>query len=131
MSCPHIRNKQSWSLICYHLKIFYGQVAIAWFVWSTCTPDLNSIEHIWDRLNRHVQAHTSAVNSLNMLRIVMRKSIDTISTCIILEISILKLAFSIVLSDFFFKLVKYSLKQALDGQYYLPKMWLSWMLLTL
>ncbi len=47
--CPHVVQKP--------LR-FMKEVEIAWFEWPICSPDLNPIEHIWDRLGRGISSHT-------------------------------------------------------------------------
>ncbi len=57
---------------------FLGEVDIARFELPYCSPDLNPIENIWDRLGRRIRARTLPVNSLNALKTASQKEWETI-----------------------------------------------------
>ncbi len=45
-------------------KAFLEEAGIATMEWPACSPDLNPIEHVWDKMGRRLRARTTPVNSL-------------------------------------------------------------------
>lgn len=57
---------------------FLEEVEIALLEWPACSPDLNPIEHVWDKLGRRIRARNPPVNSLNALRTALREEWEAI-----------------------------------------------------
>jgi transposase len=57
--------------IAHCVSLYLDTVGIYRMDWPACSPDLNPIEHVWDKLGRQIRSHPVVPDNLNDLRIAL------------------------------------------------------------
>jgi hypothetical protein len=57
--------------IAHCVSLYLDPVGIYRMDWPACSPDLNPIEHVWDKLGRQIRSRPVVPDNLNYLRIAL------------------------------------------------------------
>lgn len=60
------------------VRKYLNEVDITQILWPAHTPDLNPIEHVWDRLDRSIRSQVPTSLTIDPLRIVLLKKCKVI-----------------------------------------------------